>query len=152
MGKKVALYFGSFNPVHIGHLIIAQSIVNNFTLDELWFIVSPRNPLKAKKTLISEFQRLYMVKEAIEDNPNFKASDIEFNLPKPSYTAHTLAYLTEKYPNVSFYLVMGEDNLSTFHQWKNQEYILENFEILVYPRPECAPNDLYEHPHVHFVK
>lgn len=150
--KKVALYFGSFNPIHIGHLIIAQSIINNFPIDELWFVVSPRNPLKDKKSLISEYQRLYMVKEAIEDNPRFRASDIEFGLSKPSYTVHTLAYLCEKYPDTVFYLIMGEDNLSNLHQWKNVEYIMEHFEILVYPRLGYMSHNLYQHPHIHLIK
>ena len=149
--KKTALFFGSFNPIHNGHLIIAQHFVNHLDIHELWFVVSPKNPLKEKKTLISEYQRFYMVQEAIEDNPKFRACDIEFQLDKPSYTAHTLSYLQEKYPDRQFFLILGEDNLSDFYRWKNYEYILEHFDLLVYPRPNCTKNELYRHPKVHFT-
>ncbi len=134
MKKKTGLFFGSFNPIHVGHLILAQSIMNEQGLHEIWFIVSPQNPLKLKSSLLAEHHRISMVREAIADNPKFKANDIEFNLPKPSYTIHTLLHLTEKFPEKSFYLIMGADNLASLHKWKNYEEIIKHYTILVYPR------------------
>ena len=134
--KKIGLYFGSFNPIHIGHLIIANYMVQTADIDEVWFIVSPENPHKKKSNLLADFHQLAMVRIAIEDNPKLKANDIEFNLPKPSYTVFTLQALKEKYPNYSFTLIMGEDNLRTLHKWKNFDYLIENYSILVYPRIE----------------
>jgi nicotinate-nucleotide adenylyltransferase len=136
MKKKIALYFGSFNPIHIGHLIIANHIAGLSGLDEVWFVVSPQNPHKEKKNLLEDIHRLALVRCAVEDNPNFKVSDIEFGLPKPSYTVYTLQALKEKYPQYKFSLIMGEDNLRTLHKWKNYERILENHEVIVYPRLE----------------
>lgn len=135
ISKKIGLYFGTFNPIHIGHLIIAEQMLSLSQLDEIWFVVSPQSPFKNKKSLLKENHRLAMVKIAIDDNPNFKACDIEFSLPQPSYTAHTLVYLQEKYPEKFFSLIIGSDNLATLNKWFNYEYILENFEIYVYPRP-----------------
>ena len=132
---KVGLYFGTFNPIHVGHLIIANYMAESTDLDQIWFVVSPQNPLKDKKTLLQDYHRLAMVRVAIEDNPKLKASDIEFNLPVPSYTATTLAYLKEQYPDHQFSLLIGEDNLRTFHKWRNYEEILENHKLYVYPRP-----------------
>ncbi len=132
--RKVGLYFGSFNPIHIGHLIIANYMVSLGELNEVWFVVSPENPHKKKKNLLDDTHRLAMVRIAVEDNPKLKASDIEFGLPKPSYTTYTLQALKEKYPHHAFTLIMGEDNLRTLHKWKNYEYILENYAIAVYPR------------------
>jgi nicotinate-nucleotide adenylyltransferase len=131
---KVGLYFGSFNPVHIGHLVIANHLANNSDLDQIWLVVSPQNPHKKKSSLLADHHRLALVKVAVEDNPKLRASDIEFKLPQPSYTVNTLAYLKEEYPNNSFTLIMGEDNLRSFHKWKNYEQILKNHEIVVYPR------------------
>lgn len=131
---KVGLYFGSFNPVHIGHLVIANHLANNSDLDQIWLVVSPQNPHKKKSSLLADHHRLALVKVAAEDNPKLRASDIEFKLPQPSYTVNTLAYLKEEYPNNSFTLIMGEDNLRSFHKWKNYEQILKNHEIVVYPR------------------
>jgi len=131
---KVGLYFGTFNPIHIGHLIISNYMADYTDLDEVWLVVSPQNPLKKKKSLLEDYHRLAIVRVAIEDNDNLRESDIEFKMPRPSYTADTLAYLKEKYPNNEFHLIMGEDNLRTFHKWKNYEYILENHKIFVYPR------------------
>lgn len=132
--KKVGLFFGSFNPIHVGHLIIANYILNATDLVEIWFVVSPHNPHKKKSSLLEDYHRLAIVKEAIDDNIKFKVSDIEFNLPQPSYTVDTLAYLKEKYPEKLFSLIMGEDNLRSFHKWKNYEVILENNPIYIYPR------------------
>jgi nicotinate-nucleotide adenylyltransferase len=131
---KIGLYFGTFNPIHIGHLVIANYMVEYTDLDEVWLVVSPQNPLKNKSTLLSDIHRLAIVRVAIEDNPKLKACDIEFKLPKPSYTATTLAYLAEKYPKNEFSLIMGEDNLRTLHKWFNYEVILKNYSFYVYPR------------------
>jgi len=141
---KVGLFFGSFNPIHIGHLILAQSILNQSDIQKIWFVVSPQNPFKKKKSLLHEFDRIDLVRTAIEDNLELEASDIEFNLPKPSYTVDTLAVLKEKYPSYDFSLIMGEDNLSNLHKWKNFEYILENHDLLVYPRIGSKPHELGE--------
>ena len=131
---KVGLYFGTFNPIHVGHLVIANFMAEYTDLDQVWLVVTPQNPLKDKSTLLADFHRFALVKEAIDDNSKLRASDIEFNLPKPSYTITTLTYLKEKYPNDSFSLIMGEDNLRTFHKWFNHEVILEKHKIYVYPR------------------
>lgn len=131
---KIGLYFGSFNPVHIGHLAIAGYMTEFAGLDQVWFVVSPHNPLKKKETLLADHQRLYMVQLAIGNNDKLKASDIEFKLPVPSYTIDTLAYLTEKYPKNQFCLLMGEDNLYTLHKWKNVGELTKKFSIYVYPR------------------
>lgn len=130
----VGLYFGSFNPIHVGHLIIANYTTQATDLDEVWMVVSPHNPHKKKSTLLEDYHRLRLVREAIEDNSNLKASDIEFSLPQPSYTIDTLTYLKEKHPDKTFALIMGEDNLRTLHKWKNFEQIIDAHNIYVYPR------------------
>lgn len=132
--KRVGLYFGSFNPIHIGHLIIANYMAQTDGIDEVWFIVTPENPHKKKKNLLDDFHRLAMVRIAVEQNTKLKANDIEFQLPKPSYTTFTLQALKEKYPNNQFTLIMGEDNLRTLHKWKNYEHLIANYSIIVYPR------------------
>ncbi|MFA6924217.1 MAG: nicotinate (nicotinamide) nucleotide adenylyltransferase [Bacteroidales bacterium] len=134
--SKIGLFFGTFNPIHVGHLVIANYMVEFTPLKEVWFVVTPRNPLKNKSTLLKDNLRLYMVNLAIENINKLKSCDIEFKLPKPSYTINTLAYLKEKYPNKNFTLIMGSDNLATFHKWKNYKQILENYELYIYPRPE----------------
>lgn len=149
--KKTGLYFGSFNPIHVGHLIIAEYLVEHSDLQELWFVVSPQNPLKKKASLLDDRERLHIVNLAIEDDLRFKACDIEFSLPKPSYTSYTLQVLREQHPNRDFCLIMGEDNLQTFTKWFNWEYILENYHLYVYPRPGYDGGDLRTHPHVHLV-
>lgn len=132
---KVGLFFGSFNPIHIGHLAIANYFIEYTNLDKLWFVISPQSPFKNKNNLLSETQRYNMVFSAIEDDNRFKACNIEFNLPKPSYTIDTLTYLTEKYPKNEFSIIMGADNIVSFHKWKNYNIISENHEIYVYKRP-----------------
>lgn len=132
---KIGLYFGSFNPIHIGHIVIAGYMTEFTPLEEIWFVVSPQNPLKKKKTLLDNYQRLHLVNLGIGDNEKMRASDIEFRLPVPSYTIHTLTYLNERYPNHNFSLVMGEDNLYTLHKWKNAEELVRQCDIYVYPRP-----------------
>ena len=131
---KIGLYFGTFNPIHVGHLIISNYMADYTDLDQVWLVVSPQNPLKKKKSLLEDYHRLAIVRVAIDDNDKLRDCDIEFKLPKPSYTAHTLAYLKEKYPNHSFNLIMGEDNLRTLHKWKNYEAILAQHKLYVYPR------------------
>ncbi len=133
--KKVALFFGSFNPIHVGHMIIADFVANNTNADEVWFVVSPHNPLKEKRSLLADHHRLAMVRRAVENDPRFKASDVEFGLEQPSYTTVTLAYLKEKYPNIEFSLIMGGDSLASLPKWKNHETILANYPIIVYSRP-----------------
>ena len=132
---KIGLYFGSFNPIHIGHLIIANHILNNSDLEKIWLVVSPLNPFKKTESLINEYDRLHLVQKAIEDDPRLKATDIEFFLPKPSYTVHTLSYLTEKYPDHSFSLIMGSDSFQNLDKWKNSEVIASNYSIIIYKRP-----------------
>ena len=131
---KIGLYFGSFNPIHIGHLVIANHIAEYSDLNQVWFVVTPHNPFKKKSSLLDNYQRLEMVYRATKDYTKLKPSDIEFNLPQPNYTVNTLAHLQEKYPEHEFALIMGEDNLKSFHKWKNYELILENHHIYVYPR------------------
>lgn len=139
---KIGLFFGSFNPIHVGHLILAQSVLDQSNLDQVWFVISPQNPFKKKSTLLHEFDRLDLVREAIDGNDSFQASDVEFNLEKPSYTVDTLAHLINKHPSHEFSLIMGQDNLSSLHKWKNSDYLVRNHDILVYPRPEAKPHKL----------
>ncbi|MDX2191604.1 MAG: nicotinate (nicotinamide) nucleotide adenylyltransferase [Bacteroidota bacterium] len=146
---KIGLLFGSFNPIHIGHLIIANTMVDLANLDEVWLVVTPLNPFKNKKELLDENERLKMVNLAIANNPRLKSSDIEFNLPKPNYSIDTLMYMKNTYPEHIFYLVIGEDNLVKFDQWKDYNEIFENFEVLVYPRPYTPNTQLKIHPRVH---
>lgn len=132
---KVGLYFGSFNPIHIGHLIIANHVLNETDLQKIWFVLSPQNPFKHSATLLNEFDRLYLVQKAVEGDDRLRASDIEFSLPKPSYTSHTLAYLKEKYPAYEFSIIMGSDSFQNLGKWKNAEAIINHYPILVYERP-----------------
>ena len=132
---KIGLYFGSFNPVHHGHLIIARHVLNETGLDQVWFVVSPHNPFKQQKQLLNEYDRLHMVQLAIEKEPAMKAVDIEFRLPKPSYTINTLAYLEEKYPQHAFVLILGGDSYQNLHKWKNGEQIIARYPLFVYRRP-----------------
>jgi nicotinate-nucleotide adenylyltransferase len=145
---QIGLFFGSFNPIHIGHLIIANHMLEFGGLDQVWLVVSPHNPLKPKKTLARDHDRLHLVRLAVEDNPRLRASNIEFDLPQPSYTVDTLAYLKDKHPNHGFTLIMGGDNLASLHRWKNYEQILQNYSIFVYQRPGAAPPVFGDHPRV----
>lgn len=157
---KVGLYFGSFNPIHVGHLIISNYMVDTTDMDQVWFVVSPHNPLKDKSTLLADHHRLAMVKEAIDDNPKLRASDVEFSLQQPNYTVKTLLVLKEQYPEHEFILIMGEDNLSSLHKWYNYEFLLEHYKIVVYPRVSTLnngeyvsiDNDLKSHPSITFLK
>ncbi|MBP6687226.1 MAG: nicotinate-nucleotide adenylyltransferase [Lacibacter sp.] len=132
---KIGLYFGSFNPVHNGHLIIAQHILNETNLSQVWFVVSPQNPFKEQKNLLNEYDRLHLVNLAIQKSSSLKAIDIEFRLPKPSYTITTLSYLEEKYPQHSFAVIMGSDSLQNLDKWKNADQIMKNYPVYVYVRP-----------------
>lgn len=132
--KKIGLYFGTFNPIHVGHLTIANYMVEYSDLEEIWMVVTPHNPHKKKSSLLDNHHRIMMVDIALENYPKITSSKIEFDLPQPNYTVHTLAVLEEKYPEKEFCLIMGEDNLKSFHKWKNYEVILERYELFVYPR------------------
>jgi nicotinate-nucleotide adenylyltransferase len=142
---KIALYFGTFNPIHIGHMAIASYIVDFADVDQLWFVVSPQNPHKRKQNLLNDYHRLEMVHRAVDDDKRFRVSNIEFSLPKPSYTVDTLTYLKEQYPDHLFKIVIGSDNLEKFHKWKNYEEIEKNYGIIIYPRPGFEPSK-YQFP------
>lgn len=145
---KIGLFFGSFNPVHVGHLIIANFMATQTDLEKVWLVVSPHNPLKPKKTLARDHDRLHLVRIGIGDNPKIQASSVEFDLPKPSYTIDTLAFLKEKHPEHEFALIMGGDNLASLHLWKNYEMLLAGYDIYVYKRPAFDAGDLASHPRV----
>ncbi len=148
--NRIGLYFGTFNPIHIGHLAIANYLVENSELDEIWMVVTPHNPHKNKKTLLDDYQRLHLVHLATDDYEKIKASNIEFSLPQPNYTVNTLAHLSEKYPDKQFTLIMGEDNLKSLHKWKNYQVILEDYSIIVYPRISSGvlPEQFVDHPKI----
>lgn len=150
---KIGLYFGTFNPIHIGHMIIANHMAEHSDLEQIWMVVTPHNPHKQKSTLLDDYQRLHMVTLATEDFTKLKPSDIEFKLPQPNYTVNTLAHLEEKYPQHEFGLIMGEDNLNSLCKWKNYEVILENHPIYVYPRLNCGVMDaqFVSHKKIHRV-
>ncbi len=149
---KIGLFFGSFNPIHTGHLIIANTMATCTDLEQVWFVVSPQNPFKKNKSLLHEFDRLEMVERAISDNYRLKATDIEFHMPRPSYTIDTLIRILEKYQQHQFVLIMGEDNLPQFTHWKNYARILEYAGLYVYPRPGAGAHPFRDHPSVTFVK
>lgn len=153
--KKIGLFFGSFNPIHIGHLILANYILENTDMHELWFVVSPQNPFKDKKSLLNDHNRLDMVQLAIKNYPKMRASNVEFSLPKPSYTIDTLTYLHEKYPDYSFALIMGEDNLANLGKWKNAVTLIKNHQIIVYPRlfeGEKKDSEYLQHENISLIK
>ncbi len=139
----IGLYFGSFNPIHIGHLIVANHVVENVDIDKVWFVLSPHNPLKDADSLLNEYDRLHLVELAIKDNNKFRASNVEFHLPKPSYTIDTLTYLKEKFPLEQFSVIMGSDSFSNIQRWKNYEALLANYNIIVYDRPGFDITDTY---------
>lgn len=149
---RVGLFFGSFNPIHIGHLIIANTLAQSEEVDQVWFVVSPQNPFKKSNSLAHEFDRLDMVRAAIHDNFLLQVSDIEFSMPRPSYTVDTLAYLSEKHPDHQFFIMMGEDNLVNFPRWKNHEAILNDYGLIVYPRPKAKASEIKNHPNVRMVE
>jgi nicotinate-nucleotide adenylyltransferase len=134
---KIGLYFGSFNPVHVGHLLIASHVADSGLVDKVWFVVSPQNPLKQSASLLNEYDRLHLVNLAIEDDDRFKASDIEFKLPKPSYTIDTLIHLKEKYPQHEFSVIMGGDSFQNLHKWKNYQILLSDYQLIIYKRPNA---------------
>ena len=152
--KEIGLFFGTFNPIHIGHLVIANHMVEFTDLTEVWFIVTPKSPFKTKQSLLDNHHRYQMVYEAVQEYPKLKVSNIEFDLPQPNYTIDTLVRLEEKYKyKYRFSLIMGEDNLHSFHKWKNYEQILENHQIYVYPRVSKSEIEagFKDHPKIHFT-
>jgi nicotinate-nucleotide adenylyltransferase len=144
----IGLFFGSFNPIHVGHMVLANYMASFTNLDQVWLVVSPHNPLKQKSSLLNQNQRLHLVNLAIGDSDILKSSNIEFSLSQPSYTINTLAHLNEKYPQHRFSLIMGQDNLASFTKWKNYEQILKNHLIYVYPRPNCSSTDFIENKNI----
>jgi len=150
---KIGLYFGTFNPIHVGHMIIANHMAEFSGLEQIWMVVTPHNPLKTKSTLLEDAKRLQLVQIATEDFPKISPSDIEFKLPQPNYTVHTLAHLQDKFPQHEFSLIMGEDNLKSLHKWKNYEFILQNHDIYVYPRisSEVENLEFKNHPKIHII-
>ncbi len=146
--RKTGLVFGSFNPVHTGHLILANYMAEFTDLDEVWLIVSPQNPLKSKASLLAEYHRLALARLAVENHPHLRVSDIEFKMPKPSYTIDTLTWLSEKHPGHEFILIGGTDNFKHFHKWKNHEQILSQYQLYVYPRPGYTLGNFENHPHI----
>lgn len=149
---KTGLFFGSFNPVHIGHMIIANHMIQYTDLKEVWMVVSPHNPLKSKASLAKDSDRLHLVQLAIDDNPHIKASNIEFSLPVPSYTIDTLIHLQEKYPKRAFCLIMGGDSVESLPKWKNYELLLQNYDIYVYERPGYNTTLAADYPRIKIVK
>ena len=152
MKEKVGLFFGSFNPIHNGHLMLANYLAEYGGLDEIWFVVSPQNPFKDKKSLLADRHRLYMVEMAIKDDERFQVCDIEFYMPQPSYTIDTLTRLQERHPNTDFYLICGMDNIESFKKWKNYEAILQYHHLMVYPRKGYSSNELVDHPSVKIIE
>lgn len=147
---KIGLFFGSFNPVHTGHLVIANYMATQTDMNQVWLVVSPHNPFKDKKTLANDYDRLHLAHLSVEDNDKLRVSDVEFSLPKPSYTIDTLAYLKEKYPKYEFCLIMGGDNLLTLEKWKNAEIIIRDYPIYVYNRPgNTLDHPLARLPNIH---
>lgn len=151
---KIGLYFGTFNPIHVGHMIIANHLAEETDLEQIWMVVTPHNPHKQKNTLLDDYQRLHLVRLATDDYPKIKPSDIEFKLPQPNYTVNTLAHLIERFPQHEFALIMGEDNLKSFPKWKNYEHILQHHDIYIYPRISEgeANSEFKNHPRIHIIE
>ena len=152
--QKIGLFFGSYNPIHNGHLILANHFVEHTDIEQLWFVITPKSPFKQKQSMLPNHHRLELVYRATHEYPKLYPSDIEFKLPTPNYTSDTLAHLEEKYPNKTFVLLMGEDNLANFHKWKNHEVILERYALYVYPRKEAKPipEKIQKHPNIRIVE
>lgn len=150
--KKIGIYSGSFNPIHHGHVMLANYLVEFSDLDELWFVVTPQNPLKKKFDLLDDTERLKMVQLAIGDDPRFRVSDIEMHLPRPSYTINTLTVLSEQYPDCRFVFICGMDSLQNLHQWREYQKILDDYELLVFPREGYNGGELVHHPSVTILK
>jgi nicotinate-nucleotide adenylyltransferase len=148
---RIGLFFGSFNPIHIGHLMIANYMVEYTDIRKVWFIISPHNPLKDKSSLLADYHRLAMANIAVEDDPRFLASNVEFHLPEPSYTIDTLTFLQEKHPSSEFVIIAGQDNLPDLDKWKNYEELLDHYNFYLYPRPGVAESGFDNHPHIHFT-
>lgn len=151
LNNKIGLFFGSFNPVHNGHLMLANYIVEYTDLSCIWFVISPQNPFKVKETLLEDYHRREMLELAISDDKRFKVCDIEFSMPKPSYTIDTLNLLSKSYPETDFYLICGMDNMPEFHNWKDYQSILDNYNILVYPRKNYNESEILNHKSVHLI-
>lgn len=149
--KFTGLFFGSFNPIHNGHLCIAEYMIEYGGLSEVWFVLSPHNPLKDKTSLLSDYARLEMVQTAVDDDNRFRVNDIEFHMPQPSYTIDTLTRLSEKYPDKQFVLIAGTDVLPSFHKWKNWEQLLDQYSFMIYPRSTGLDHPLLQHPSVKLV-
>ena len=150
---KIGIYFGSFNPIHIGHLLIASFVANHTDVQQVWLMVSPQNPLKNSVGLLNEYQRLHLVNLAIEqDDAQIKSSDIEFKLPKPSFTIDTLIYLEEKYPQHQFVLIMGSDSFQNIHRWKNPDILLQKYELIIYQRPGYIVEELHQAANIKILK
>ncbi|MDX2174488.1 MAG: nicotinate (nicotinamide) nucleotide adenylyltransferase [Bacteroidota bacterium] len=149
---QVGLFFGSFNPIHVGHMVLANYMLSFTSLDEVWLVVSPHNPLKVKSSLLNQNDRLHLVNLALDQHPKIKSSNIEFGLSQPSYTIHTLVHLKEKFPKYKFSLIMGQDNLQGFNKWKNYEEILKNYNVYVYPRPNCVASPFDDHKSVQITQ
>ena len=147
---KIGLFFGSFNPMHIGHKVIASYMAEFSELEQVWFVVSPQNPLKQKQSLLDQYHRLMIIRMELEDNPKLEVSDIEFGMPQPSYTIDTLVRLKEEHPENEYALIMGADNLQNFHKWKNYEQILADYSVYVYPRPGIEISG--KHENIHIIK
>ena len=141
---NIGLYFGSYNPIHIGHLIIGSHVANHTDIQQVWFVVSPQNPLKPSSVLLNEYHRLHLVQLALGDDPQLKASDVEFKLPRPSYTIDTLTYLKEKYPQHRFSIIMGSDSFQNLPRWKNFDLLLKNYSFIIYRRPGFEITESYE--------
>ncbi len=148
----IGLFFGSFNPVHIGHMALANYMLSFTDMDQVWLVVSPHNPLKQKKELLNQNDRLHLVELAIDGHPRIRSSNIEFGLPQPSYTVNTLAYLKEKFPQHQFSIIMGQDNLQTLPKWKNSEVLLNHYQLFVYPRPNTPASPFDTHQNVHLTQ
>lgn len=152
MRKQIGLFFGTFNPIHLGHVIIGGYMLEFSSIDELWFVVTPHNPHKKKSSLLNDYTRLELVRLAIGENHRMRVSDVEFSLSQPSYTSSTLAYLHEKYPDYDFALIMGEDNVENLHKWHNYEYLLEGHKIIVYPRVREGNVERMAHPNIEYTQ